>query len=561
MKSSRFAAVIAAGLLAAGLLAPAGSAFPAESANSVSWTGDGDGHTWGDGGNWNGGVPADGDSVTIAPTVTQISPSVTDMPDDVSLADLTLTNSSLSGGSVTVTGDFSWSVSQSQNTLNAALTADGPATISGAGKKLTFAKLTFNGHTEISGTGLLETEFSGAAITNDGRFEIEPGSAVDANACCSNPNKFVNIGILAVPASTGGIATLGFMGLSVKGSVIVGTGSTLDVIAGPATLSSSAVIDNGGTLAFDQGETVGLAPGITIDKNTTVQLTGTAAFTGTGGFKGTGRFLWTGGHVEGNLDVGPSVTTTMSGSGTKDMFSPNGKPITVTLSGASTVSGSGPVHLSTAASLVNEGSMTADSGTTIEAGICCAHPDRFTNGGTLTIAGGSKPVTVSLLAFVNSGTVKLASGKLVVVALSYTQRSGVTSLAGGSFSSLMPVLIKGGTLTGHGTVGAAVVNDGTVSPSTTGGVLTVNGSYQQGKTGVFATVLAGTGAGRKFGQLVVNGAAKLAGGIKVTTSHFTPKKGQSFQVMRYRSHSGSFASVTGHPKYSVSYAGSVHVKY
>jgi len=74
-------------------------------------------------------------------------------------------------------------------------------------------------------------------------------------------------------------------------------------------------------------------------------------------------------------------------------------------------------------------------------------------------------------------------------------------------------------------------------------------------------VLAGTVAGRKFGQLVVEGAAKLAGAIRVTTSHFKPKKGQSFQVMRYRSHSGSFGKKTGSPKYSVSYSGSVHVKY
>jgi hypothetical protein len=364
-----------------------------------------------------------------------------------------------------------------------------------------------------------------------------------------------------VPASSGGTATLGFMGLSVSGAVIVGKGSTLDVVSGPATFSSSAVIDNGGTLAFDQGETARLASGITIDKNTTVQLTGNAAVTGTGGFKGTGTFAWTGGHIEGSLDVGPSVTTTMSGPGTKDMFSPNGKPITLTLRGDSNVSGSGPVHLDTASNLDNEGTMVANSGTTVEAGICCAHPDRFINGGTLTIAARSKPVTFSELAFVNDGTVKLTSGKLVVVELSYTQNSGVTSLSGGSLSSRLPVLIKGGVLTGHGAVGAAVVNGGTVSPSTRGGVLTINGSYKQGKSGVFATVLSGTVPGRKFGQLVVRGAASLAGVIKVTTSHFTPKKGQSFQVMRYSSHAGSFATKSGHPRYSVSYAGSVHVRY
>ncbi len=351
------------------------------------------------------------------------------------------------------------------------------------------------------------------------------------------------------------------MGLSIGGSVIIGKGSTLDVIAGPASFSPGIAVDNGGTLKFETGETVKLATGVNIDKDTTVELTGNAVFTGTGGFGGIGTFLWTGGHVEGNLDVGPSVTATMSGAGTKDAFSPNGKPITVTLRGTTTVSGTGPVHLGSATSLDNEGKLTADPGTTFEAGTCCANPDRFTNDGTLTVAASKKPATFADLAFLNHGTVRLASGKLVVDALSYTQKSGVTSLAGGSLSSPLPVLIKGGTLAGHGTVGAAVVNSGTVSPSTTAGVLTVNGSYQQTKSGTFATVLTGTTPRRKFGQLAVNGAARLAGTIKVTTSHFTPRKKQSFQVMRYRSHAGSFTTKSGRPKYSITYTGSVRVKY
>jgi hypothetical protein len=549
-----FAAAVSTGLLAGGLVAP-GAAF---ASGTDTWTGGGDSDSsWGNSNNWSGGVPQNGDSVTIAPTQNQVSPSVTDMPGGISLNDLTLTNSSLSGGAATVTGDFTWSVSQSQNVLAAPLTVVGSANISGAGKKITMSKVTFEGNSEVSGTGLLETEFSGAAITNAGRFQIDPGSSVDANACCENLNKFVNTGILAVPPSSKGTATLGFMGLSIGGSVIVGKGSTLDVVSGPATFSPGAVVDNGGTLAFDLGETVKLAAGVAIDKNTTVQLTRNAAFTGTGGFTGTGTFLWTGGHIQGNLTVAGATTTTISGAGTKDEGSLNGKPITVTLHGDTTVSGSGPVHLSPGANLDNEGALTASSGTTFEAGTCCAHPNHFTNGGTLTVAGGKKPVLFSLLAFVNSGEVKI-SGKLVVNAVSYTQTAGVTDLLGGSLSSNQPVLIKGGTLGGRGTVAAAVVNSGIVRPSNTD-VLTINGVYQQTKSGSFDTALAGAG---KVGQVVVKGAAKLAGAIKILLAHgFKPKKGQSFQVMRYGSHTGSFTKKLGTPKYKVTYSGSVHIKY
>jgi len=334
------------------------------------------------------------------------------------------------------------------------------------------------------------------------------------------------------------------------------------VVSGPATFSLGIAVEGGGTLTFDQGETVKLAAGVTMAHGTTVQLTGNAAFTGTGGFTGLGTFLWTGGHIEGNFGTGAGVTTTISGTGTKDAFSPNGKPITVTLRGATNVTGDGPVHLGTAANLDNEGKLTAGDGTTFEAGICCANPLNFTNGGTLTVAAGKKPVTFSLLQFFNNGTVKLASGKLVVVALSYTQLSGVTNLAGGSLGSKQPVVIEGGTLTGHGTVNASVINDGTVSPSTTDGVLVIKGVYQQSPSGTFATVLTGTVPGRKFGQLIVEGRAGLNGTIKVTTSGgFKPKKGQSFQVMRYSRHDGSFTKLTGTPKYKISYSGSVHIRY
>ena len=551
--ASLLAAAVAAGLLAGGLAAP-GAAF---ASGSETWTGGGDGHKWTDSNNWSGGVPQNGDSVTIAPTMSEAAPQVTDVPGGTSLQDLTLTDAALSGGDVTVNGTFTWGISQGQDVLNVPLTVVGPAFISGAGKKIVFSKVKFEGNTEVSGTGLLEPEFAGAEITNAGRFQLDPGSVVEANACCANPNKFISTGILAMPASSGGTAALGFMGLTIGGSVIVGKGSTLDLVGGQAAFSPGIAVDNGGTLAFELGATVKLAAGVSIDKNTTVQLTGNAAFTGTGGFTGTGTFLWTGGEVEGNLTVAGPTTTTISGTGIKDVNSQNGKPITVTLRGDTTVSGSGPVHLRTAANLDNEGTLTANSGTTFEAGICCAHPDRFTNGGTLAVAGGKKPVTFSLLAFVNSGLVKVG-GKLVVDALSYTQTAGVTDLLGGSVSSNQPVLVKGGTLGGHGTVGAAVVNSGIVSPSNTD-VLTINGAYQQTKSGSFDTELAGAG---KSGQLVVKGAAKLAGIIKIVLAHgFKPKKGQSFQVMRYSSHAGSFTKKLGTPKYKISYSGSVHIKY
>lgn len=181
------------------------------------------------------------------------------------------------------------------------------------------------------------------------------------------------------------------------------------------------------------------------------------------------------------------------------------------------------------------------------------HPDHFANGGTFVVAATVKsPMSLSFLAFVNRGTVKLASGKLVVTALSYDQKAGTTNLAGGSLSSALPVKIDGGTLTGHGTVAASLTNSGTVRPA---GVLTITGSYGQSKSGTFATTVKGS----SFGQLVVGGAATLAGTIKATASKLGKVK--TFKVIRFHSRTGTFTTVSGTPKYKVSYSGSVQIKY
>lgn len=135
---ARLCRTLAAAALA-GLLPVAGLAsmpLSARASGNQTWTGDGDGTTWGDTQNWaSKSVPQDGDSVTIAPTALQVRPAVTGVPSDIALQDLTLTDASLSGGAVTVSGDFSWSVSHSFATLAVPLTVEGSASFGGAGEE------------------------------------------------------------------------------------------------------------------------------------------------------------------------------------------------------------------------------------------------------------------------------------------------------------------------------------------------------------------------------------------------------------------------------------------
>ena len=97
-------------------------------------------------------------------------------------------------------------------------------------------------------------------------------------------------------------------------------------------------------------------------------------------------------------------------------------------------------------------------------------------------------------------------------------------------------------------------NDGTISPSTTGGVLNISGAYQQTSSGVLSSVITGTTPGTKFGQLSVGGQATLAGTLKVSTGGgFTPAHGQAFAVLLYHTRSGTFGTRSGHPPYTIAY--------
>jgi hypothetical protein len=738
MTALRLAAAALASALTAGTLVLAPTVASASS-NQV-WTGNGDGTSWSDGQNWQSmSVPENGDSVTIGPTPSQTMPSVTGVPGGTELQDLTLTDASLSGGDVTVMGDFSWSVSQSFATLDAPLTVEGDASFSGAGEQDSQAPMTFDGNTDIAGPGLLSIQDSGPAITNSGTLTVEPGAVVRATVCCVTPDELINNGTVAVPAS--GTATVAFMGFHDQGSVSVAPGSLLDIAGGPGDFGAGTDLSGGGTLQFDSGAAITLASSVSIGAGSTVLLTGNAEFFGPGSFTGGGKFSWTGGTIDGNLSLGATVHTTISGSAKKILMSPTSTPAllafhgpttvqgsgaleafaanistsgtftekpgaevgasacctspdeflntgtltvpasgtahldwmnfddqgpvsvatgstlhvtvgpgefspgvhlsgggtvefdqnaqmalasnlsiaagttllqtggatfagpgsfvgkgnfawsggtidgnldvastvrttisgkatkaitsptttatAVTLHGGTTLQGAGEVELSGATTLSNLGTLTMQPGTTVGGSVCCVKPDHFSNGGTLIVAAGTKTATATNLALTNSGTVKITDGTLFVNSVSYKQTGGVTQLAGGSLSAAQPADIAGGTLSGFGTITGSVQNAGTVSPSTTGGVLKISGAYQQTKAGVLTSVITGTSPGTKFGQLSVGGQATLAGTLKVNPGNGFNPHGKSFSVLLYHSRSGKFATLSGSPAYTVSYGTTV----
>ncbi len=537
------------GALAAGMLAP----LAASASSSQQWTGKGDGSKWSNPQNWaSNQVPQNGDSVTIAPTPTEAAPNVSGMPAGMQLQNLTLVDSSLSGGDVTVAGNFSWNATLTSSTLAAPLTVEGDASFSGAGRENSQDPMTFDGTAEIKGPGVLLIQDSGPAVTNNGTLTLSPGATMQAGACCVTPDEFLNTGTVSM--STAGTATVTGMGFDDQGAVSAGKGSLLDVTAGVGEFGPGAGISGGGTLQFDLGAHQTLATGVSVAAGSTLTLAGNAELFGPGTLVGGGKFSWTGGTIDGSLDVAKTIHTTISGTATKTLTSPSSTPTALTLHGATSVAGSGEVELTGTTTLSNLGTLTMKTGTTVGAGGCCVSPENFSNGGTLIVAAGTGTATTSFLQFSNSGTVKVNSGTLAINSLGYKQTAGSTQLAGGSITAAQQMSISKGTLSGFGTITGSVLNGGTVAPSTTGGVLKITGAYQQTSSGTLSSVITGTTPGTKFGQLSVGGTATLAGTLKVSTGNgFVPSHGESFSVLLYHTRSGTFGTLSGSPAYTVSY--------
>ncbi len=424
----------AAGALAAGtgvltvaLLSPTAASA---SSNQV-WTGGGDGSSWSDGMNWQSNeVPANGDSVTIGPTAAEPTPHVSGMPGGTMLQDLTLTDTSLSGGDVTVAGDFSWSVSHSLETLAVTLIVEGDASLGGAGEQDSQDPMTFDGTAEFNGPGLLSIEDSGPAVTNNGTLTVAAGAVARGSVCCVNPDVFLNNGTVTMTAA--GEGNLADMAFNDQGSVVVGPGSLLDVTAGPGEFGAGADISGGGTLQFEQGASMTLATGVSIGAGSTLTLTGNAEFFGPGTLVGGGKLSWTGGTIDGNLDVAKTIHTTISGTTKKILMSPGSTHSLLAFHGPTTVQGAGPVE-AFAADISTSGAFTIRTGATVEASACCVPPvDEFLSTGTLTVPGStSGKANLEFMNFNDQGTVLVGAGSTLIDTLGPGEFSPGVILTGG----------------------------------------------------------------------------------------------------------------------------------
>ncbi len=93
-----------------------------------------------------------------------------------------------------------------------------------------------------------------------------------------------------------------------------------------------------------------------------------------------------------------------------------------------------------------------------------------------------------------------------------------------------------------------MTSSGTLTPgdsSKATGILTDNGTYAQNSTGFLDITIGGTTAGTKYDQLNITGKASLNGELNTNLINFTPTIGQTFTIMNYSSHTGTFTTCDG----------------
>ena len=144
----------------------------------------------------------------------------------------------------------------------------------------------------------------------------------------------------------------------------------------------------------------------------------------------------------------------------------------------------------------------------------------------------------------NAGTVRLASGTDAVVTGAYNQTAGLTDVNGTLTAALLQ--IRGGLLTGSGTIYGNVANSGMVNPGNSPGILTISGNYEQTAVGALLVELGGTARGTEHDVLDVTGNAILAGKLIIQLyGGYNPLAGTYFDILTASSISGKFDSVAG----------------
>jgi hypothetical protein len=310
-----------------------------------------------------------------------------------------------------------------------------------------------------------------------------------------------------------------------------GEAVVLDV-PGTATITISGGTNNISNLT--SSEDVVLSGGV-LDIATLMTVNG--SFTQTGGtvdglgaLDVNGLLLWSGGDQTGGGTTFANGGISFTGAGARtlnnrilDITGPVslGSGETLTVANGSTINGAG--------TFVNQGVLNLVDSTL---GMALNNAGTVNADGANAIAGG---------ALTNTGAVNVYSGNTALASGQVHLNQGIIDIAAGSTldvgagSSLVNDTI--GIIRGRGSldasgIGASLINNGSINPGTSPGILTVLGNFPG--TGILNIELGGTTPGSGYDQLNISGQGSLTGTLNVSFwNGYTPNVGDSFQILNY----------------------------
>ena len=389
---------------------------------------------------------------------------------------------------------------------------------------------------ELDHQGTLDVQQS-LSVTNAGRtFTTTAGTlAVAGGQTLTINNGTTVVGTTTSLAGTGTIDLAGTHTWTLASDFPVPATGVQWSLSGGVTVTGPGVLTNQGTLTL-----TGDAVNADVVNNGTLVVQGTTALNGalTTGSGSLVRVEGTNGFGNGTLTVATGFTNTE----TIELTNAAAPGFTTTLAvtagtlvNQGTVSvlpgaGAGPRTLN--ASVASSGTLQVDQALTWN-----NQPGPSSNSGTFSVNAGFTLNQGAAESFTNGGPVLIAAGQTVTVT-----GGTFTNAAGNPNLQIPPGFIGGeGTLAVSGTT---FINDGTVAPGFSPGLLSLTGGFPVSASALLDIELSGTTVGTGYDRLQASGAATLDGTLNVSLINgFTPAEGNQFTILTYGSVNGDFRTV------------------
>jgi hypothetical protein len=429
-------------------------------------------------------------------------------------------------GNLLINGNFIWEAGTHGGTGTTTISSSGIGELAQVFGKTLSRTLTIEGSLTITGVGGL-TFSTGAQIINNGTMDVQTNTSVgNTSGSIVNNGTFIRStstgsATIASPFANNGTISVQ-TGTLVSSSTLTGSGTfnispstVFNINSGTSTIGGNTITGGGifdvtaGTLNFSGNDVV-------VANGTTFKQLG--AIGGDGNLLINGNFIWEAGTH------GGTGTTTISSSGIGELAQVFGKTLsrTLTIEGSLTITGVGGLTFSTGAQIINNGTMDVQTNTSVG-----NTSGSIVNNGTFIRSTETGSATIAS-PFSNNGTISVLTGTL---SFSDTLKNNLTAE------------IKGvGTLTTP--TSNRFINNGTVAPGLSAGILRINGNYPQTSNASLNIEIGGYVVGTERDSLSVSQQAQLEGTLNIQfTNAFLPQIGDVFTIMSYGSRSGQFAQI------------------